>query len=387
MKIRSVYTLIGLTILCLSLLVSCFSRKEESKSNSVSNNFNKETQMITKSPEPTEKPKEPITFIAVGDILLGRGVEYHIKDKKRTFPSAFEAVNDVLSKGDVRFANLEEPITNKTKALTDVDQGGKIILKNSIESFSAIKNSGFNIVNLASNHIMDYYKEGLEDTLKILDENNIAHAGAGMNIDEARKPAIIEKKGLKIGMLAYSDMADILYKGSPMIRFLATQSNAGVAPRNTSIILEDVKKLRPSVDLVIVSMHWGVENSFDATGEQVKFAHELIDSGVDIILGHHPHRFQGMEIYKGKPIVYSLGNFIFDQNMPENQESFIVEFELQNKLVSKLIAHPIETVAKNRVEKQTGSSAQNILNREMKLCNKLGLNSKIENDTLVFTVN
>ncbi|MCX7710749.1 MAG: CapA family protein [Clostridia bacterium] len=331
-----------------------------------------------------EEKKDVLKIIAVGDILLGRGVGSRLEKDKRGYIYPFEKVANFLKEGDVVFANLEEPITASTHGLLGINQGGKYVLKNDVKAFEGIKYAGFNIVNLANNHILDYYDKGLYDTLELLDKNGIVYAGAGKNLNEARKPARIERKNLKIGMLSYTDMSEVLYKGNPPIRFIADKSKAGVAPRNTGYIKEDVDKLRKEADLVIVSLHWGKEESFDVLPEQIELAHTLMDQGVDIILGHHPHQFQGIEIYKGKPIIYSMGNFLFDQNDPENQESFILNMEYTGKRLTAFHARPVKTVDKTQVVPVTGKDAESLLQREVMLSQKLNSKCKIKEDQIEF---
>ncbi len=333
---------------------------------------------------PTNTPVKDLKIVAVGDILLGRGVEKRLEKENKDFTYPFLQVADILKKGDIVFGNLEESITDSTKSLVGINQGGKYVLKNKVKAFEGIKYAGFNLLSLANNHILDYYEKGLYDTIDILDRNGIAHAGAGKNMEEARKLAIVEKNGYKVGLLSYTDMSEVLYKGNPPLMFIAGKDKAGVAPTKTEYVMEDVAKARSKVDILIVSFHWGKEESFDVLPSQRELSHKLLDSGVDIILGHHPHQFHGIEIYKGKPIVYSMGNFIFDQNDPENQESFILNMSyLENKLVS-FSAIPVRTVEKSQIVPQTGLDAAGMINREVDLSMKLGSKCIIKDSTIVF---
>ena len=327
-----------------------------------------------------EMPQEPeLRFMAVGDIMLGRGVGFKLQ-KAGSYEKAFEKVSSVLIQGDIVFANLETPLTASTHGL---DSKRKIVLRAKPETVTALTSAGFNMISLSNNHIMDYYEKGLFDTMSLLKENNILHAGGGKNIEEARKPAIIEKNGLKIGLLAYTDMAELVFAGKPFLSFAATADKSGVVPRKYETIREDVMNLRDKVDLLAVSLHWGVEDSFAVTAEQVEFAHDLIDDGVDIILGHHPHQFQGIELYKGKPILYSMGNFLFDQNEPENMESFIIDMNFKGAKLVELTAIPVRIIEKSYVDIQTGEQAVNILVRQAELCRKLGMVPVTVNDRLV----
>ncbi len=323
---------------------------------------------------------EGIRLMAVGDIMLGRGVGMRLK-KAGDYGIAFGKISGYLKQGDVVFANLESPITASTHSL---DNKRKIVLKGAPESVEALTGAGIDVVSLANNHMMDYYEKGLFDTIDILDKNNILHTGSGRNIDDARKPAILEKNGIKIGFLAYSDMAELVFAGNPYLKYSAEKDKSGVLPRKFETIKEDVEKLRGQVDILAVSLHWGVEESFTVTPEQVEFAHKLIDDGVDVILGHHPHQFHGIEMYKGKPIIYSMGNFLFDQNDPENMESFIMDIRYKGNKLESCTAIPVRILDKSYVEIQTGAAASNILERETELCGKLGTTPETVNDTLVF---
>lgn len=349
------------------------------------------------SPVLEQKSAPHLRIVAVGDILLGRGVGKRLQDGKKGYIYPFEKVADILKSGDVVFGNLEEPITSSTHSLTGIKQGGKWILKNEPEALEGIKYAGFNLLSLANNHIMDYYEKGLYDTIDLLDKNKIAYAGAGKNIDEARKPAIVEYKSLKIGMLSYTDMADIVYKGNPQLKFRAEKDKSGVssiiydfsvkpAKYNFEFMKEEIKRVRDSVDILIISFHWGTEESFEVFPKQVEFAHFLLDSGADMILGHHPHQFQGIEIYKGKPIVYSMGNFIFDQNDLENQESFILQMDYSDKKLTNLNAIPIRTINKTQVVPQAGEKAAAMLKRQVQLSEKLNTKSYIEGDKIIYNL-
>ncbi len=326
-------------------------------------------------PEPPE-----LRFIAVGDIMLGRGVGYWI-EKKRSYDMAFDKVKQFLNVGDIVFCNLESPLTASAKGL---NPNGKIVLKAKPEAITALTSAGFNMASLSNNHILDYYDKGLFDTMELLDQHGIVHAGGGRNLDEARKLAVIEKNGLKIGLLAYTDMAEITFAGDPYLSFAAGPEKSGVAPRKYELIREDIQKARDQVDLLAVSLHWGIEDSFRITPEQVEFAHSLIDDGADMILGHHPHQFQGIEIYKGKPILYSMGNFIFDQNEAENMESFIVDMKYKGTELTGLTAIPVRTLEKSYVDVQTGTDAQAILKRQAALSADLGTEPEIRDDILVY---
>lgn len=330
----------------------------------------------------TEEIKLPtMKMIAVGDIMLGRSVGKRLEKSDSGYSTAFSDVSGLLGQGDIVFANLEAPMTDSIHSLS---RDKKIILKSSPKSSEALKKAGFNLVSLANNHMLDYYSEGMFDTMALLEKGGILHSGAGKNLEEARKPAIIEKNGIRLGLLSYTDMVQYIYAGNPSLKYAADTDKAGVTPRIYEYIREDIAGIRAQVDLVAISLHWGVEESFTVTPEQVEFAHKLLDEGADIILGHHPHQFQGIEIYKGKPILYSLGNFIFDQNDPENMETFIVGMEYEGTELKSLEATPVRIIDKCRAVVQTEAEAAKMMEREISLCSKMDTVCSIQNNKLVF---
>ena len=360
------------------------------KDSEISNNSKTEDNAISytdrrinKDIKNEEIENQPLKVVAVGDILLGRGVQYHIERVEKDYTYPFQYVADILRQGDIVFGDLEAPLTESTHGL---DPNGKIVLKSPERAAEGIKYAGFNVLNLANNHIMDYYEKGLIDTITVLDKHEIAYCGAGKNIEEARKPALLEKTGLKIAVLSYTDMAELTFKGNPMLRYAAGEDKSGVAPREYEYIKEDMDSIRENVDVLIISLHWGVENSFYATEEQREFAYKLIDDGADVILGHHPHRFQGVEIYNDKPIIYSLGNFIFDQNDPNNQESFIVSMEIADEKLSALKLIPIRTIDKNHIIIPKDDEAIDMLKRELELCGELGSKCAIVDNIIEFNI-
>jgi poly-gamma-glutamate capsule biosynthesis protein CapA/YwtB (metallophosphatase superfamily) len=178
-----------------------------------------------------------------------------------------------------------------------------------------IKNVGFDVLSLAGNHIGDV--AGLKAeirTLELLKANNLTYMGAGANIEEASKPAIIEKNGIKYAFLGADDIA-WYYWASANGRGSNTYSTAD-AKHNKTInyakIQKDVAYAKSQADVVIAYMSWGREYINYAEKQEIDMGHALIDAGVDLIIGTHPHWVKDMEVYKGKLIIYSLGNFIFD---------------------------------------------------------------------------
>jgi len=179
-------------------------------------------------------------------------------------------------------------------------------------------------VNLGNNHIFDYGKVGLFDTISYLDSVGIRHVGAGHNAPQAHLPVIVNANGKRIALLGY-------YGGGEAPK--ATRTTPGVADRHIGNIQSDIETIRHSnsADYVAVNFHWGTEKADTPGRDQIEFAHAVIDAGADIIIGHHPHVLQGIERYKSGVIVYSLGNFVFGGNSRDTYDTAVFEVRLMEK--------------------------------------------------------
>jgi len=200
--------------------------------------------------------------------------------------------------------NLETPLSCKgeiAKNKVNICQEGSYIL----ETFKKKPLA----VSLANNHIMDFGEEAFAKTKEILNELNIPYFGAGKASENFNNPAIIEFKGKKIALLGYS-----CFTTHPIF---GDNNNSGSAILEEKRVLKDIKALRDSVDFIIIQPHWGIQEIPFPKYSDRELAHRLIESGADLIIGHHAHVIQSFEIYKGKYIFYGLGNFIFpDLNIP-----------------------------------------------------------------------
>lgn len=250
---------------------------------------------------------DEITLLFVGDIMLDRGVGAQIrKNNDSAFP--FRLVAEKIKEADLAFANLESPISSRGK-----NQGSIYSFRASPETAVGLAFAGFDILSLANNHIWDWGKEALEDTIDILIERGIKSVGAGRNYEEANQPVIQVVKNTKIAFLAYTD----LYPTG----LQAKENYPGVSRFDLSFISSKIRELQNEVDLIVVSMHWGEEYESRANDSQKFISHQLVEAGADLIIGHHPHVIQEIEHYRGAIIAYSLGNFVFDQNFSEETMS------------------------------------------------------------------
>lgn len=257
-----------------------------------------------------------IAVIAGGDVNLGRQTGQKILAGEIDYP--FANMGEVLKTADIAFVNLESQL---------VDLGGETQSPTSEYRFAgppegaqSLANAGIDIVSLANNHMWDYGKNGLESTLKALDAMNVKYVGANMNTDELFKPVITEVKGKKIAWFAMTNLLNG-YENSGAANYIAFQNGAK--------IIEQIKAVKDSVDWVFVSIHSGTEYAAAPSDALVKMAHDFIDAGADAVIGHHPHVPQKIEVYNGKPIFYSLGNFAFWQPFSFwTENSFLAKLKL-----------------------------------------------------------
>ena len=244
--------------------------------------------------------------MAAGDVMLGRTIGEAIGQSGRAWP--FERVSDVLRAADVAFVNLESPLTEGgERAAKD------FVFRGPLAGAASLAEAGVDVVSLANNHALDYGLQGLADTRGALAATGVAYAGAGDDETSARAPAIIQRNGLRLAFLAYVNTPPDSVSGFDVSSTAATAGKPGVAwLAGPEVVAEDVARAAQRADVVIVSMHTGLEYQ-DAPSElQVAAAHAAIDAGAKLVLGHHPHVLQGIERYKDGLIVYSLGNFVFD---------------------------------------------------------------------------
>lgn len=262
--------------------------------------------------------EDQITLMAVGDIMLARGVENKIKSSK-DYAYPFVNVKEVLSSADITFANLETPFFPGRTTVS-----GSFTFRADQESVAGLTAAGVDVVSLANNHTMNYRVPGLQTTLEALMGAGIKGVGAGQNIVEANTPVMVKVKDRTIAFLAFND-ATI----APRRHGEATEDTPGIAKLDVEQMKKDVAAAKASgADFVVVSMHAGIEYRKEPSLVQKEFAHAAIDAGAAVVIGHHPHIVQEVEQYGKGIIMYSLGNFVFDQLFSE---------EVKTGLLAKII--------------------------------------------------
>ncbi|HCC33374.1 MAG TPA: hypothetical protein DEQ28_05655 [Clostridiales bacterium] len=264
----------------------------------------------------------PVVVAAVGDIMLARGVGRLIQRHGAHYP--FDLVRDRVAAADVAFANLESPIGTGGRPLP----GKEIWFRAEPAAVPGLAASGFDILTLANNHILDYDSELLRETLALLDAADLGYTGAGSDIEAALRPAIVQVGEITLAFLGFSDFAHIFWSHAYPRTFLATGDVPGVAPADGPVFSRAIARARQEADFVIAAFHWGEEYVNYPTDRQRELGRLAVEAGADVVLGSHPHSVQGFEIIDRRLVAYSLGNFIMDQRRPIQTESMILEIEL-----------------------------------------------------------
>lgn len=323
------------------------------------------------------QPSREVSFLAVGDLMLARKVERLTQSNGLDYP--FVRIKDKLQTADITFGNLESPLSARGTPLP----GKGICFRARPEMSAKLQQSGFDVLSVANNHALDYDTDAFLDTLELLRSSQIEPVGGGQDLNEARQAVIIEKNGLKVGFLAYTIFADIYFDVNYRRTFRATETVSGVAPLEQEMILEDLAELKPQVDIAIVSLHWGAEYSKSPDAAQQELGRTLIDSGADLVIGHHPHIIQGFERYNDGLIAYSLGNFIFDQNQHVfTREGLMLELKLTSDGLQDLQVWPV-FIQESQPYIMEGPEAEKLLQAVQQRTRNLGTESEIRDNHLI----
>jgi hypothetical protein len=216
------------------------------------------------------------------------------------FPEAvYGDVLPILRQGDLRIVNLECALSTDA---SPVWKSGSVFKGRPVH-ISGLTVVPFEVVTLANNHVFDYGPEAFLQTQKLLSENSIRSVGAGMNAEEARRPLVLEVKGVRIGIVNFSEGEDLT----------AAVSGPGVFGWEVDTVVDCVRAIRPGVDVILVICHGGVEYIPFPPPYLADAFRRIAEAGADLVIGHHAHVPQGVQICNGVPICYSLGNFVFYQ--------------------------------------------------------------------------
>ncbi|MFZ4648038.1 MAG: CapA family protein [Patescibacteria group bacterium] len=308
-----------------------------------------ERVVVANSRLPEVSEEKPIEFIFGGDVMLSRQVNKKM-ESYNNYVWPFLKIADYLKRADLTVVNLESPfVITKDYSV----QTGSFLFKVNPKAITGLLSAGIDLVSLANNHSFNQGSEGLADTFKILNDNGIKYIGAGKNEDEARRGEVVEINNQKFGFLAYAYPEDNSVAGA---------NTAGIADMDLKKMKSDVERLKKEVATVIVEMHAGVEYTTKPNEQQTIFARAAIDAGAAAVIGHHPHWPQTFEFYKGQPIIYSLGNLIFDQMWSkETQQGMLVKMVWNNNSWERVEFVPIKIYDYGQAELMPAGAEKNAI--------------------------
>ncbi len=296
-------------------------------------------------------PDDEASVLFCGDVMLDWGVKELFLAEGYDY--SLKRIRHFISGFDARFCNLECPISGIGAPHSDK----KYIFIAPPEAVKILTYGGISHVSLANNHSMDFGVEAMMSTIAVLEKNGIAAVGAGADMEKARNPARLELKGAKAAVLCYTNIGNS--------EAYAKKSTPGIAKAAIEIIKRDIQSLRKSNAVIVISIHWGDEYADYPSADQIELAHDIIDAGADAIIGHHSHIYQGVEIYKGRPVFYSLGNFLFGSINEEIRDNIVVALRLKKGVLSSFEIYPVngskDTVNRFQPRRMTGSDADTLL--------------------------
>jgi capsule synthesis protein PGA_cap len=258
---------------------------------------------VPKTPRPSPSKTEPsrgtVVIDATGDVSLDPN--YISNFKTYGYEYAWSGLKGLFTRDDLTIVNLECPVSNGGTKFSK-----QFTFRGDPEALPAMKDAGIEVANIGNNHSYDYGESAFLDTLRHLDENGIAAVGGGKDDKDATDPQVFELNGWKVAVVGIGSVVE------PAPLAVAAPGHPGVACHHDSdCMVRAIQRADRVADIVLVVIHWGVELHPEPNSTQVDWAHRFIDAGADAIFGHHSHRLGSVETYKGRPIFWSLGNFVW----------------------------------------------------------------------------
>lgn len=338
-----------LVAVCIGAVLFCVEKKERKSENQTQAETEKNEKLKQEKKEETKEPisdisqEQSTSIIFTGDVMLSNYVLQNYEKSGIEGVLGSTLLNE-LQQADITVINEEFPFgTTGTPA-----EDKQFTFRVNPSYIEILKQMGVDAVTLANNHILDYGTQPLSETVQTLDDAAILYAGAGDSLERAKELQIIEVNGKRYGMLAASRVI-------PVASWNVQNQAPGVfCTYDPTLLLEEIKKARSQCDYLAVYVHWGIERNAMPEDYQKNMAKQYITAGADAVIGSHPHVLQGIEYYEGKPIFYSLGNFVFNQSI---ERTMAVRFEISAQAEVQIQLLPAE--AQNACTKlQENSAAQ-----------------------------
>jgi len=303
-----------------------------------------------------------------GDVMLGRLVNDALRRRPAEYP--WGDVLPLLADADVRLCNLECVLSDGGRPWRPTQKA--FHFRSDAKNVAVLQAAGIDAVALANNHTIDFGYGAMQDMFGLLDRAGIARAGAGMNAAEARQPAMLGCDGVRIGLIAFTDNEPQWEARDewPGAYHVPTQPD----DRRVAALLEHVQRTRRQVDLLILSAHWGGNWGREPPREHVQLGRALVEHGADVVYGHSCHVVRGVELHRGRPILYSTGDFVDDYAVDEterNDWSFVFVVDSKGGAIMRLRLYPtVIRESQARVADEPERSA--IAERMAGLCGELG---------------
>lgn len=259
--------------------------------------------------------------------------DMHFETVEDAVAHPFSKIAPVLEEADIAFVNLENPLSDRGRH-TGLFRGSPVFA-------GAMASAGIDVVSTANNHALDLGEEGLVDTIKSLAAAGLPSVGTGTDRGRANAPVFLERNGMRFAFLAYS-----MLENSGELGF-ASSERSGVAPLDPILVEEGIRAVRDQADYVIVSFHWSRETLRDVHPVARAIAHRTIDAGADVIIGHHPHVPQGVEVYHGGIVLYSLGNFIFGFYRDDWMDNILARITFTPEAIVRVEILPIAGIGRD----------------------------------------
>jgi poly-gamma-glutamate capsule biosynthesis protein CapA/YwtB (metallophosphatase superfamily) len=313
-------------------------------------------------------------LVLLGDVMLGRLVNERLRLAPPAFP--WGDTLPLLAQADARFANLECVLADGGEP-----QPGKVFhFRSDLKNVATLTAAGINAVSLANNHVLDYGADAFRETLPALDRSGILHAGAGPDRDAARRPAITNLGHTAVAFIAFTDNQPDWEAGPrrPGVYYVPVDADDGRCRE----LLALVRRTKATAGLLVVSAHWGGNWGSEVPPSHRDLGRSLVDAGADVVFGHSAHIFRGVEIYRGRPLVYSAGDFVDDYAVDleeRNDESFIFVVETAADVPARVRLFP--TIIAGFQARLAGKSSRRIAERMQRLSAQLGTQSRWHEDT------
>ena len=286
----------------------------------------------SRSPTPTTEPKGTLVIHATGDVSLDTDYVPNLTRDDYSYP--WSGVDGLFERDDLTIVNLECPVSDRGSALEK-----EFTFRGEPDAVPAMKEAGVEVANIGNNHAYDYGPAAFLDTIDHLEASDIGVVGGGVDERDATRAAVFRTKGWKVAVVGIANVVE------PAPEAVASEGHPGVAcDDDIDCMVNAVKRADKLADLVLVTVHWGIELHPEPLDEQQEIAEAVIDAGADAVFGHHSHRLGPMETYKNRPIFWSLGNFVWPAFSDEGSTTGVARIVVtpSGKITSHLLPARID---------------------------------------------